>query len=147
MLTRLLTTSGQQYELLDWLYEVTFPMEARFGDVNFARRAYELIVKRIINSGVPQCPSPLQNFQVSDLDGCHRQLRAVTTGRYISKPPRYLRRSSTVTVNSFNSGIFVSVGLSSHLGQRAFVGVRDTCGEPHTSEVSLSNFPWNFLEM
>ena len=27
-------------------------MEARFADVDFARRAYSLIVKRIINSGV-----------------------------------------------------------------------------------------------
>ena len=144
MLTRPLAISGQQYELLDWLYEVTFPMEARFGDVDFARRAYELIVKRIINSGVLQCSSPLQKFQGSDLDGCHRQLLAVTTGHCILKPPRYLRRSSTVTVNGFNSGFFVSVSLSSHLGQRAFIGVRDTCGGPHTSEVSLSNFPWNF---
>jgi len=98
MLTRLLTASGQQYELLDWLYEVTFPMEARFDDVDFARRAYDVIVKRIINSGVLQCSSPFPSFQVSDLDGCHRQLPAVTTGRYILKPPRYLRRSSTVTV-------------------------------------------------
>ncbi|KAH9981327.1 hypothetical protein BGW80DRAFT_1454222 [Lactifluus volemus] len=47
--------SGQQYELLDWLTEVTFPMETRFADVDFARRAYELIVKRIINSGTTTC--------------------------------------------------------------------------------------------
>ncbi|KAI9509346.1 guanine deaminase [Russula earlei] len=47
--------SGQQYELLDWLHEVTFPMEARFGDVDFARRAYSLIVKRIIDSGTTTC--------------------------------------------------------------------------------------------
>ena len=52
MLTHMLTASGQQYELLDWLKETTFPMEARFADVDFARRAYSLIVKRIINSGV-----------------------------------------------------------------------------------------------
>ena len=48
------TTSGQQYELLDWLQQITFPMEARFVDVDFARRAYRHIVKRVINSGVPQ---------------------------------------------------------------------------------------------
>jgi guanine deaminase len=60
MFTRLFNTSGQQYELLDWLYEVTFPMEARFSDVDFARRTYQLIVGRIINSGVLQCSSPLQ---------------------------------------------------------------------------------------
>ncbi|KAH9180514.1 guanine deaminase [Lactarius sanguifluus] len=43
--------SGQQYELLDWLKEVTFPMEARFADADFAHRAYTKIVERIINSG------------------------------------------------------------------------------------------------
>lgn len=52
MLTRLLTTSGQQYELLDWLKEVTFPMEMRFGKEEFACRAYEMIVKRTIDCGV-----------------------------------------------------------------------------------------------
>ena len=52
MLTRLLTTSGQQYELLDWLQKVTFPMETRFGKEEFARRAYEMIVKRTIDCGV-----------------------------------------------------------------------------------------------
>lgn len=46
---------GQQYELLDWLKETTFPMEARFADADFARRAYRLIVKRIINSGTTTC--------------------------------------------------------------------------------------------
>lgn len=44
--------SGQQHELLDWLKEVTFPMEARFADLNFARTAYETAVRRIINCGV-----------------------------------------------------------------------------------------------
>ncbi|KAI0005998.1 guanine deaminase [Russula compacta] len=47
--------SGQQYELLDWLQQITFPMEARFVDVDFARRAYRHIVKRIINSGTTTC--------------------------------------------------------------------------------------------
>ncbi|KAI9466173.1 guanine deaminase [Lactarius psammicola] len=47
--------SGQQYELLDWLKEVTFPMEARFADADFAHRAYTKIVERIINSGTTTC--------------------------------------------------------------------------------------------
>jgi hypothetical protein len=38
-LTHKSDSSGQQYELLDWLTEVTFPMETRFADVDFARRA------------------------------------------------------------------------------------------------------------
>lgn len=44
--------SGQQYELLDWLQQVTFPMESRFQDVDFARRVYDTVVRRIIDSGV-----------------------------------------------------------------------------------------------
>lgn len=43
---------GQQYELLDWLAEITFPMESRFQDVNFARKVYPSVVRRIIDSGV-----------------------------------------------------------------------------------------------
>ncbi|KAK7693766.1 hypothetical protein QCA50_003338 [Cerrena zonata] len=46
---------GQQYELLDWLAEVTFPMESRFRDVNFARKAYPSVVRRIINCGTTTC--------------------------------------------------------------------------------------------
>jgi cytosine/adenosine deaminase-related metal-dependent hydrolase len=74
-LTHLLTTtSGQQYELLDWLNEVTFPTEARFIDVDFARRAYELIVKRIINSGVLQMSFTPPTVQVSNSDAIDNNL-------------------------------------------------------------------------
>lgn len=44
--------SGQQYELLDWLDNVTFPMEANFADVEFARETYVEVVRRVINCGV-----------------------------------------------------------------------------------------------
>lgn len=47
--------SGQQYELLDWLEHVTFPMEAKFADVDFARRTYKSVVQRIINCGTTTC--------------------------------------------------------------------------------------------
>ncbi|KAF8275054.1 Metallo-dependent hydrolase [Lactarius quietus] len=47
--------SGQQYELLDWLKEITFPMEARFADADFAYRAYTKIVERVIDSGTTTC--------------------------------------------------------------------------------------------
>ncbi|KAF9014111.1 hypothetical protein BDQ17DRAFT_1270322 [Cyathus striatus] len=47
--------SGQQYELLDWLAKVTFPMEAKFADAAFAKRTYERVVKRIIDSGTTTC--------------------------------------------------------------------------------------------
>ncbi|KAG6873806.1 hypothetical protein C0995_011031 [Termitomyces sp. Mi166 len=44
--------SGQEYELLEWLDKVTFPMEAKFLDIEFARRSYEYAVRRIIDCGV-----------------------------------------------------------------------------------------------
>ncbi|GAA5979310.1 hypothetical protein JCM5350_006962 [Sporobolomyces pararoseus] len=46
---------GQQYELLDWLKYVTFPAEARFRDPVYARRTYEGVVQRVINSGTTTC--------------------------------------------------------------------------------------------
>ncbi|KAL1944705.1 hypothetical protein VTO73DRAFT_3135 [Trametes versicolor] len=47
--------SGQQYELLDWLDHVTFPMEARFADADFARRTYTSVIKRTIDYGSTTC--------------------------------------------------------------------------------------------
>lgn len=43
---------GQQYELLDWLANVTFPTEARFADVEYAKKAYNSVVQRVLNCGV-----------------------------------------------------------------------------------------------
>ena len=85
----MLITSGQQYELLDWLKETTFPMEARFADVDFARQAYDLIVKRIINSGVLDL-LPLQGVRLSIL--IRRRPLVVIMERCISKPPRYSQK-------------------------------------------------------
>lgn len=47
--------TGQQYELLDWLANVTFPMEARFEDVEFAKRMYTRVVRDFINAGTTTC--------------------------------------------------------------------------------------------
>lgn len=44
--------SGQQYELLDWLENVTFPMEATFADVKVAETTYRSVVRRVIDCGV-----------------------------------------------------------------------------------------------
>ncbi|KAJ7582955.1 hypothetical protein C8J56DRAFT_1055974 [Mycena floridula] len=48
-------SSGQQYELLDWLEKITFPMESRFSDVQLATEAYKAVVRRIIDSGTTTC--------------------------------------------------------------------------------------------
>lgn len=45
-------SSGGQYQLLDWLQHVTFPTEAKFSDAIFAQRAYESVVRRVIDAGV-----------------------------------------------------------------------------------------------
>ncbi|TDL27413.1 Metallo-dependent hydrolase [Rickenella mellea] len=47
--------SGQQYELLDWLENVTFPMESKFSDAEFARKTYPSVVQRFINAGTTTC--------------------------------------------------------------------------------------------
>ncbi|KAJ7173999.1 hypothetical protein C8R43DRAFT_976850 [Mycena crocata] len=47
--------SGQQYELLDWLSNITFPMESKFSDVKFAQRTYASVVRRLIDSGTTTC--------------------------------------------------------------------------------------------
>ncbi|KAK1217416.1 hypothetical protein PQX77_019956 [Marasmius sp. AFHP31] len=47
--------SGAQYELLDWLDNITFPMEAKFSDDKFAEAVYPEIVRRIINAGTTTC--------------------------------------------------------------------------------------------
>ena len=47
--------TGQQYELLDWLANVTFPMEAKFKDVAFATRMYTRVVRDFINAGTTTC--------------------------------------------------------------------------------------------
>ena len=48
--------SGQQYQLLDWLKEVTFPTEARFKNLEYACETYEQVVTRVINNGVRVLP-------------------------------------------------------------------------------------------
>ena len=62
-------------------------MEARFADVDFARRAYSLIVKRIINSGVLEHFPSLQGVKLSIM--IRRQPLVAIMERCILKPPRY----------------------------------------------------------
>ncbi|KAJ7097783.1 hypothetical protein B0H15DRAFT_822701 [Mycena belliarum] len=47
--------SGQQYELLEWLENITFPMESKFSDLDFAERTYASVVRRVIDSGTTTC--------------------------------------------------------------------------------------------
>ncbi|KAG9019617.1 hypothetical protein FRB90_012463 [Tulasnella sp. 427] len=46
---------GGQYELLDWLKNVTFPTEAKFEDVEYARKAYTSVVQRVLDCGTTTC--------------------------------------------------------------------------------------------
>ena len=82
--------SGQQHELLDWLSEVTFPMEARFSDVRFAERAYTSVIKRTIDYGVRPSLSARTSVWLTSLPASSRQL-AVGMAPSISKEPRSSR--------------------------------------------------------
>ncbi|PWN36547.1 uncharacterized protein FA14DRAFT_117778 [Meira miltonrushii] len=42
---------GQQYELLDWLENITFPRERKFEDPLYARKTYESVVQRMLDCG------------------------------------------------------------------------------------------------
>ncbi|KAH7926630.1 Metallo-dependent hydrolase [Leucogyrophana mollusca] len=46
---------GGEFELLDWLNNYTFPTESRFESVDYAKRSYPDIVRRVINSGTTTC--------------------------------------------------------------------------------------------
>ncbi|KAF8591635.1 Metallo-dependent hydrolase [Ramaria rubella] len=46
---------GGQYELLDWLSELTFPTEAKFGEERYANRVYRSVVKRLLDCGTTTC--------------------------------------------------------------------------------------------
>jgi guanine deaminase len=46
---------GQEYQLLDWLSNVTFPREAMFSDSTYATAVYEEVVKRTLAVGVSSC--------------------------------------------------------------------------------------------
>lgn len=46
---------GGQYELLDWLNNVTFPTESRFSDLSFAKSVYSSVVDRVLSFGTTTC--------------------------------------------------------------------------------------------
>lgn len=46
---------GQEYQLLEWLDKVTYPMEAKFSESDFAERTYKSVVRNIIDFGTTTC--------------------------------------------------------------------------------------------
>ncbi|EGG12528.1 uncharacterized protein MELLADRAFT_88882 [Melampsora larici-populina 98AG31] len=46
---------GQQYELLDWLKNVTFLEETKYSYNIYSQRIFEKVVKRLLNSGTTAC--------------------------------------------------------------------------------------------
>ncbi|KAG8981318.1 hypothetical protein FRB94_009379 [Tulasnella sp. JGI-2019a] len=47
--------AGQEYELLDWLTNLTFPTEAKFADLEYALSTYTAVVQTVINHGTTTC--------------------------------------------------------------------------------------------
>jgi len=76
-------SSGQQYELLDWLDNITFPVEAKFSNIDFAQRTYESVVRRVIDCGVS-----LSVAGRTTADYIYRQLHAVIMEQVTCRPRR-----------------------------------------------------------
>jgi hypothetical protein len=107
-------------------------MEAKFSDVEFARRTYDSVVRRTISFGVRF--SPHQSlFSAENLD---RPRHAATTGRSTWRVRKHWRTLYTTTV--FRCLRIARAELILPAGQRAFVGVGEAdCCAPHV----LSSFP------
>jgi guanine deaminase len=43
---------GSDLQLLDWLERVTFPAEAKFEDLVYAKSVYEQVICRTLSAGV-----------------------------------------------------------------------------------------------
>ncbi|GAA5936591.1 hypothetical protein JCM3775_000140 [Rhodotorula graminis] len=91
---------GQEFELLDWLDQVTFPAEAKFKDVAYARRTYEDVVDRLINSGTTTaCLYGTLHHQSSKILAavCHRRGQRAFVGKCNmdrNSPPSYSESST-----------------------------------------------------
>jgi len=44
--------TGSTLQLLDWLEQLTFPLEGKFSDLDFAKKVYPEVVKRNLKLGV-----------------------------------------------------------------------------------------------
>ena len=102
-------------------------MEIRFGKEEFASRAYDMVVKRIIDCGVYS--SHLRGFKV--LIGMSQTTTCCYYGTLHLEATKILARIVNEHGKHFRLCSLISMNLSCYLGQRAFVGVRDFCGDPH----------------
>ena len=49
--------TGSSLQLLDWLQQLTFPLEAKFSDLEFAKQVYPEVVRRNLKLGVSHSQS------------------------------------------------------------------------------------------
>jgi len=75
---------GQGLHILDWLNQVTFPMEARFTDVHYASRTYEDTVADFLRQGITTASyfgsRHLEATQIL-ADVCHRKGQRAFVGK------------------------------------------------------------------
>lgn len=48
--------TGSTLQLLDWLDQLTFPLETKFSDVDFAKKVYPEVIRRNLKLGVSPVP-------------------------------------------------------------------------------------------
>jgi len=75
---------GQEYQLLDWLSNVTFPREQMFADERYAAAVYDEVVKRTLAVGVSRVElDPDSSSLCPEIDSS-RSLQVTTASYYAS---------------------------------------------------------------
>jgi guanine deaminase len=96
---------GQEHQLLDWLKQVTFPREKKFESVAYARRTYESVVTRVINSGTTTCCyyGTLHKEATEILASiCHKKGQRAFIGKVCmdrNAVPEYQEKSAAISIN------------------------------------------------
>ncbi|KAF8808969.1 Metallo-dependent hydrolase [Phlegmacium glaucopus] len=122
--------TGNQYVLLEWLKTLVFPMERQFKNEHFARKAYESVVRRILDFGTTTCCyySTLHLDATKILaDITHAYGQRAFIGKCNmnrNSPDDYIEPSTEVSVENTHSLISYIRGLdhhSNHPGQEPLV--------------------------
>ncbi|CAO1630687.1 unnamed protein product [Sympodiomycopsis kandeliae] len=129
---------GQEYELLDWLNNVTFPREKRFGDLKYAEKTYNSVVQRLIDSGTTTaCYYATLHLEASKILArvCTQRGQRAFVGKCNmdrNSPDDY--REESVATSIRDTEIFLSYCQGLHEEQSSIV---ESCGQqipPMSSE-------------
>jgi guanine deaminase len=98
---------GQEYELLDWLQQLTFPREAKFTDSDYAHKVYDEVVRRNLNAGVSPSAEGMPNSRLIAVDH-----QTTTCSYYASQHVSSAKVLADVVLQR-GEYIFVQIGFES----------------------------------